>query len=155
MKEKQIVFYCLKIPYYSSINLKCVFSFSPLFLLKTRTASHSSIFISLPAVLSIVSPSAACSGRCKGFTLLIFPKQTPEWFKATRRGAEHEHSSQGASWGSHYSPCPRNPLWVTVWAFISTPSKLKVLLILLSTHGPTAGKYLDNSSDPFQTELSG
>lgn len=38
-------------------------------------------------------PSPLCSGCCKGFTLLIFPKQTRRWLKAARRGAEHERGT--------------------------------------------------------------
>lgn len=116
--------YSLKTPLYNSINLKCVFLlFLPSHLTENKELSplpstHQSLFL-FPAVLSTASPLAACSGRCKGFTLLIFPKQTLQWLKATGRGVEHEHGSQGASWPSHYSPCPRkDPLWVTVWTFI-------------------------------------
>lgn len=49
---------------------------------------YSSVRSSSPSRL----PFSACSGCCKGFTLLIFPKQTWWCPKVATRGAEHEHS---------------------------------------------------------------
>lgn len=40
-----------------------------------RLCAHQSLSL-FPAVLSAASPFTACSGCCKAFTLLIFPKQT-------------------------------------------------------------------------------
>lgn len=56
------------------------------------TISPPPINLSHPFLLSSPShlPFAPCSGCCKGFTLLIFPKQTRWWLKAARRDAEHE-----------------------------------------------------------------
>lgn len=56
------------------------------------TVSPPPINLSHPFLLSSPShlPFAPCSGCCKGFTLLIFPKQTRRWLKAATRDAEHE-----------------------------------------------------------------
>lgn len=83
--------YHLTIPHmtFLSISLTVVFpEHYTLFVLLCLSVHQS------PSFFLLSSPShllyAACSGCCKGFTLLIFPKQTQRWLKAGRRGAEHE-----------------------------------------------------------------
>lgn len=78
--------------------------------------------LSSPSIL----PFAACSGCCKGFTLLILPKQTPWWLKAARKGAEHERSRPRGPAGEVITPpfCPPGGglPWLTAWAFIRIPT---------------------------------